>query len=49
MEKPVKSAKDFKDIPSLDAITPRYAQAGTLSVDGTAVPPEPEPIRRRLA
>ena len=44
MEKPVKMAKGFKNIPSLDAITTRYARARTLSVDGTAVPPEAEPI-----
>ncbi|KAF8268558.1 translation initiation factor eIF 4e-like domain-containing protein [Lactarius quietus] len=44
MDKPVKKAKGFKNIPSLDAITARYARARTLSVDGTAVPPEAEPI-----
>ena len=44
MDKPVKRAKGFKNIPSLDAITARYARARTLSVDGTAVPPEAEPI-----
>jgi translation initiation factor 4E len=44
VDKPVKKAKGFKNIPSLDAITARYARARTLSVDGTAVPPEAEPI-----
>ena len=44
MDKPVKKAKGFKNIPSLDAITARYARARTLSVDGTAVPPEAEPV-----
>ena len=43
-DKPVKRAKGFKKIPSLDAITARYALARTLSVDGTAVPPEAGPI-----
>ena len=44
LDKPVKKAKGFKNIPSLDAITARYARARTLSVDGTAVPPEAEPV-----
>jgi translation initiation factor 4E len=44
VDKPVKKPKGFKNIPSLDAITARYARARTLSVDGTAVPPEAEPI-----
>ena len=44
MDKPVKRAKSFKNIPSLDAITAHYACTRTLSVDGSAVPPEAEPI-----
>ncbi|KAH9025951.1 eukaryotic translation initiation factor 4E class II [Lactarius pseudohatsudake] len=44
LDKPVKKAKGYKNIPSLDAITARYARARTLSVDGTAVPPEAEPV-----
>ena len=44
MEKLVKMAKGFKNIPSLDAITTHYVRGHTLSVDGTAVPPEAEPI-----
>jgi len=35
----IKETKGFKNIPTLDAITVR-----SLSVDGTAVPPEVEPI-----
>ena len=34
----------YKNIPSLDAITARLAKARTLSVDGTAKPPEAETI-----
>lgn len=36
--------RGYKNIPSLDAITARLAKARTLSVDGTAKPPEPETI-----
>ena len=32
----------YKNIPSLDAITARLAKARSLSIDGTARPPEPE-------
>ncbi|KAI1788075.1 translation initiation factor eIF 4e-like domain-containing protein [Ganoderma leucocontextum] len=34
----------YKNIPSLDAITARLAKAKTLSIDGTAKPPEAETI-----
>ncbi|KAH9932288.1 uncharacterized protein B0H18DRAFT_52657 [Fomitopsis serialis] len=34
----------YKNIPSLDAITARLAKARTLSVDGTAKPPDAETI-----
>ena len=34
----------YKNIPSLDAITARLAKARTLSIDGTAKPPEAEII-----
>ena len=44
MDKLVKRAKDFMNIPSLDANTAHYTRARTLSVDSTAVPPEAEPI-----
>jgi translation initiation factor 4E len=45
LDKPAKKSKGgFKNIPTLDAITARYARTRTLSVDGTAVPPEAEPI-----
>ncbi|KAI0280092.1 translation initiation factor eIF 4e-like domain-containing protein [Russula aff. rugulosa BPL654] len=44
LDKYPKKAKGFKNIPTLDAITARYARTRTLSVDGTAVPPEAEPI-----
>jgi len=44
LDKYPKKAKTFKNIPTLDAITARYARTRTLSVDGTAVPPEAEPI-----
>ena len=44
LDKPAKKTKGFKNIPTLDAITARYARTRTLSVDGTAVPPEAEPI-----
>ncbi|KAI0253434.1 eukaryotic translation initiation factor 4E class II [Lactifluus subvellereus] len=44
LDKPVKKTKGFKNIPTLDAITAHYARTRTLSVDGTAVPPEAEPI-----
>jgi len=43
-DKHAKKTKGFKNIPTLDAITARYARTRTLSVDGTAVPPEAEPI-----
>ncbi|THH20308.1 hypothetical protein EW146_g1013 [Bondarzewia mesenterica] len=43
-DKPVKKVKGYKNIPSLDAITAHYARTRTLSVDGTAMPPEAEPI-----
>lgn len=36
--------RGYKNIPSLDAITARLAKARSLSVDGTAKPPEPETI-----
>jgi translation initiation factor 4E len=39
-----KTKGGFKNIPTLDAITARYARTRTLSVDGTAMPPEAEPI-----
>ena len=32
----------YKNIPSLDAITARLAKARSLSIDGSAKPPEPE-------
>lgn len=44
LDKYPKKAKGFKNIPTLDAITARYARTRTLSVDGTAMPPEAEPI-----
>jgi translation initiation factor 4E len=44
LDKPAKKVKGFKNMPTLDAITARYARTRTLSVDGTAVPPEAEPI-----
>ncbi|KAI0302804.1 translation initiation factor eIF 4e-like domain-containing protein [Multifurca ochricompacta] len=44
LDKRLKKTKGFKNIPTLDAITARYARTRTLSVDGTAVPPEAEPI-----
>jgi translation initiation factor 4E len=34
----------YKNIPSLDAITARLAKTRTLSIDGSAKPPEPEMI-----
>lgn len=34
----------YKNIPSLDAITARLAKARSLSVDGSAMPPEPQMI-----
>ena len=34
----------YKNIPSLDAITARLAKARCLSVDGSAMPPEPQMI-----
>ncbi|KAH9961639.1 translation initiation factor eIF 4e-like domain-containing protein, partial [Lactifluus volemus] len=40
----MKKTKGFKNIPTLDAITAHYARTRTLSVDGTAVPPEAELI-----
>jgi hypothetical protein len=39
-----KKIRGYKNIPSLDAITARLAKARTLSVDGSAQPPEPETI-----
>ena len=36
--------RGYKNIPSLDAITARLAKTRSLSVDGTAKPPEPETI-----
>jgi translation initiation factor 4E len=39
-----KKIRGYKNIPSLDAITARLAKTRTLSVDGTAQPPEPELI-----
>ncbi|KAA1478700.1 translation initiation factor eIF4e [Dentipellis sp. KUC8613] len=39
-----KKVKGYKNIPSLDAITAHYARTRTLSVDGTAMPPEAESI-----
>ncbi|EKM56392.1 uncharacterized protein PHACADRAFT_253481 [Phanerochaete carnosa HHB-10118-sp] len=42
--KKVNYPRGYKNIPSLDAITARLAKARTLSVDGTAKPPEPETI-----
>ena len=45
MDKSVKRTHGFKNTPSVpDTITPRYARARTLSVQGTAAPPEVEPI-----
>jgi hypothetical protein len=44
LDKHTKKTKGFKNIPTLDAITAHYARTRTLSVDGTAVPPEAEPI-----
>ncbi|CCL98036.1 uncharacterized protein FIBRA_00030 [Fibroporia radiculosa] len=43
-EKKEKMPMGYKNIPSLDAITARLAKARTLSVDGTAKPPEAETI-----
>ena len=34
----------YKNIPSLDAISARLAKARSLSVDGSAMPPEPQMI-----
>ncbi|KAF9818066.1 hypothetical protein IEO21_03027 [Rhodonia placenta] len=39
-----KMPRGYKNIPSLDAITARLAKARSLSVDGTAKPPEAETI-----
>jgi translation initiation factor 4E len=39
-----KKVKGYKNIPSLDAITARLAKARSLSVDGSARPPEAEMI-----
>jgi translation initiation factor 4E len=39
-----KKVKGYKNIPSLDAITARLAKARTLSIDGSARPPEAEMI-----
>lgn len=39
-----KKTKGYKNIPSLDAITAHYARNRTLSVDGSAMPPEAEAI-----
>ena len=43
-DKPAKKTKGYKNIPSLDAITAHDARTRTLSVDGTAMPPEAESI-----
>ncbi|GBE89137.1 translation initiation factor eIF 4e-like domain-containing protein [Sparassis latifolia] len=43
-EKKEKVPIGYKNIPSLDAITARLAKARTLSVDGSAKPPEAETI-----
>ena len=34
----------YKGVPSLDAITARLVKARTLSIDGSARPPEPETV-----
>lgn len=39
-----KAVKGYKGIPSLGAITAHYARNRTLSVDGTAMPPEAEAV-----
>ncbi|KAF9237771.1 translation initiation factor eIF4e [Melanogaster broomeanus] len=39
-----KKVKGYKNIPSLDAITARMAKARSLSIDGSARPPEAEMI-----
>lgn len=41
---PEKKVKGYKNIPSLDAITARLAKARSLSIDGSARPPEAEMI-----
>lgn len=41
---PEKKIKGYKNVPSLDAITARLAKARTLSVDGSARPPEAEMV-----
>ncbi|KAI0945094.1 hypothetical protein AcV7_001725 [Taiwanofungus camphoratus] len=43
-ERKEKVPMGYKNIPSLDAITARIAKTRTLSVDGTAKPPEAETI-----
>ena len=45
LNKPVKKAKGFKDIPMLNAIATRYGHMRTLSIDGMAMPPESETHR----
>jgi translation initiation factor 4E len=44
LDKSTRKTKGYKNIPTLDAITAHYARTRTLSVDGTAVPPEAEAI-----
>jgi translation initiation factor 4E len=45
LDKTMKKTKGFGGkMPTLDAISAHYARTRTLSVDGTAVPPEAEPI-----
>jgi translation initiation factor 4E len=39
-----KRIKGYKNIPSLDAITARLAKTRSLSIDGSAKPPEAEMI-----
>ncbi|KAG8216327.1 translation initiation factor eIF 4e-like domain-containing protein [Butyriboletus roseoflavus] len=41
---PEKKVKGYKNIPSLDAITARLAKARSLSIDGSARPPEAEMV-----
>ena len=44
LDKYPKKTKGFKNIPTIDAITARYARTRSRSVDCTAEPPEAEPI-----
>jgi translation initiation factor 4E len=39
-----KKVKGYKNIPSLDAITAHLAKARSLSIDGSARPPEAEMV-----